>query len=1191
MRSPTLANMGNAKRDSHSVKFKKKSAISKAHEEFYLSPDDVYAHDLELAIESLLRPIVALVKKSKNAQPPNYAFKFHLKFEVKLEKYSFENGKTVRIQSWFPADVQVVLTKGCIRQKIIRALQSAIQRYDTFIQRGSGWSIDRVMTFSISIMKYKLFTGGCSRKKLPPHIGKLRAVLSVQGVDNDRCFLYAVAASIAKVKRNASRICKKYNDIIALLPTALLEYPVSLASIELFEKKVPSISINVFGFDKQLYPYRVSNNLSAELHADLLYHEGHYYAIRNMGRLVTKGESKTNERKTYVCAYCLSYFVNIERFQLHKEMCTKDCQKFKLPPVENNMFAFKDYSTMIENPFVVFADLETCVLPPQPVNKGKKISSRTHIPISAAALTVCRIGSQKGLSLKPFVATGEDCIFRLLEYLEQTHEDISLFLAQVNVPMVYTKQDAENFVQATRCHMCRKSFSQMHVSDKVRDHCHLTGRYRYALCTRCNLAYAKPSNKLCVFFHGLANYDSHFLVAALGKYKERLSINIIPKNTQKYLSFSLNGIQFKDSYEFMNGSLSQLVTILRGKGEKNFHHVRRHIKEAHLREHFYRKGIFPYSYMSSPAVLQQKSLPAKECFYDELSRKHVSDKDYAFAQSVWRDFGCTTMRDYMEVYLVADTLLLADCYENFRDICIHNYELDPSYYFSNPHFSLSAFLRKGEITMELLTDINMYLFFSKGIRGGVSMVSGRYAEANNKHIPNCDVSKKSVYILNLDCTNLYGTSMMDYLPYGSFRWLPDSELDVQKILATPVNSDVGYVLECSLQYPRELHDLHSDYPLAPVKRKILHADLSPYANSILKKLHNRHVESEKLTLTLEDKDNYILHYRNLQLYLSLGLVLKQVHRVVAFKQKPIIKSYIEFNSRQRAAATNKFDQDYFKLMCNSLYGKTMERPDKRRRINLVTDIRKYEKRVSSLNFMSCKVINKDIVAIESKHECLHIVKPIYLGFTILELAKAHMYDFYYNVLKVIYPLPGQLRLLYTDTDSLLVEICTDDLFDDMKRKFPPRTFDFSNYPKGHELYDERYKRVPGTFKDECGSKMITKFVGLRSKMYAYSILDRDPVKIAKGVKKGVVANNIKFEEYENCLKNNVETSNEFSTIQSLNHSVFTVLQHKKSLSPFDDKRYILSDGLRTVPYGHYMTRKRRAETGSVLLNKLKKPTS
>ena len=1146
-------------------KYTKKSALNKSHEEFLILPDESVSHDIQMALTHLYEPMVKLLQKLKREQEPNYAFKFQLRVEIRMEKYSFENAKIVKIQSWFPGDTQVVLTVRAVRDKMANAVRSTLQRYDAFVQKGSGWTVDKVMRFSVSVSKYKLFLGGCARHKLPRALANLHAILSVNAPDDGKCFLYAVAAAVANKKRNPTRFCKEYRDIIAELPTHLLSYPVDLTSIEIFEKNCP-ISVNVYGYDKMVFPYRVTDKLSSELHANLLFYDGHYYTIRNMGRLVTKDRAKVNERKTYVCPYCLAYFVNQKRYNLHTQLCNKKCQQFKMPTRCDSIFTFKDFSKMVLDPFVAYCDLETCISPEVNVRVGKTISTKKHVAISCCVYIVCTVDPK--YTFPPYIYTGTDCIGRMLDYLEFRQAEISQFLWGTNVPMTFTPSDNEKFRTATVCNMCRQSFSEMPSAAKVRDHCHITGKYRAALCVTCNLVYAKPSDKLSVFFHGLGNYDAHFIVAALGRYGGKKNIRIIPRTSEKYLSISVGNLIFKDSYQFMSGALAILASNLRAKGENNMSNVNRNIP-PHLSNYFYRKGVFPYNFLSSPSVLEQTALPAQEHFFDDLSKKHVTDEEYAFAKDVWTAFDCKTIRDYMEVYLLADTLLLADCFETFRQTCMTNYELDPSYYFSNPHFSMSAFLRKGNITMQLLTDINMYLFFAKGIRGGVAMVGRRHATANNKYLSGYDSSKPSVFILNLDCTNLYGTAMTSYLPYSSFRWVPTDEVDIEKILSTPQDSDIGYVLECTLGYPTHVHDLHSDYPLAPERIKVMRDELSPYSQKILTKLKQKYTPCEKLSMTLFGRNNYILHYSNLQLYLRLGMTLITVHRVVSFAQRPIIKSYIDFNTQQRAIATNQFDQDYFKLMSNALYGKTMERPDKRTKINLETDCEKYEKRVSSLNYKSTKIINKDIVAIESKHECLYMTKPTYVGFTVLERAKLYMYLFWYDVLKPAYPLPGQLQLLYTDTDSLLVRIETEDLFDDLKQKFQKGTFDFSNYPKDHPLFSNEYKKVLGTFKDECGSKMISDFVGLRSKMYSYKIENDKEVKIAKGVKKSVVANDIKFSQYEKCLRENVETSNEFSKIQSINHTVYTMKVIKKSLSPFDDKRYILEDGIQTLPYGHY----------------------
>ena len=524
------------------------------------------------------------------------------------------------------------------------------------------------------------------------------------------------------------------------------------------------------------------------------------------------------------------------------------------------------------------------------------------------AITVCR--PKKEFGSPPMIYTGADCIDVLLQFIQSEVSRVSNILKNVYVPCVIRPEDKYMHKHAKHSFMCCKKFSNFHHLDKVRDHCHLSGKFRYTLCSTCNLTRAKRPPEIHLFFHGLSNYDSHFIIQKLYNFSST-EIKIIPKNTEKYLSFSVGCVHFKDSYQFLSESLAVLVQNLMDKGPDHFVYVNKFIKDDEQRELLKQKGIFPYNYMKDVRVLRKKHLLKKEEFFNDLTCQHITKDEYDFAQKVWDRFSCKTFQDYMEIYLLEDCLLLCDVFENFRSNCLQQYNIDPCYYFSAPHFTFDAFLRHSSLTLELLSDINQYLFIIKGIRGGMSMVSKRHAVTNNKYVEGYNSSKSSSFILYLDANNLYGRAMQEYLPWKNFEWMSPHQLNYDFIKRLEPEGEVGCIIQCSLEYPVALHDYHSDYPLAPIKKSIPYGMLSPVARMICDKHKlKRTTNVEKLLATVEDKDFYILHYRNLQLYVSLGLRVKKIHAGIIFKQEPIMKSYVDFNSEKRAQATNKFDTDF-----------------------------------------------------------------------------------------------------------------------------------------------------------------------------------------------------------------------------------------------------------------------------------------
>ena len=250
----------------------------------------------------------------------------------------------------------------------------------------------------------------------------------------------------------------------------------------------------------------------------------------------------------------------------------------------------------------------------------------------------------------------------------------------------------------------------------------------------------------------------------------------------------------------------------------------------------------------------------------------------------------------IDLYLHSDILLLADVFENFRKTCLEYYKLDPCHYFTSPGLSWDAMLKMTDIKLELMTDIDMFQFIEKGLRGGISYIANRYGKANNKYMKDYNKDEPSKYIMYLDANNLYGWAMSQYLPTGGFRWLKQKEIDKINLAKYKEDSKKGLILEVDLDYPEDLHDLHNDYPLAPEKIKTTEDMLSEYSKEIAKKYNISIGLVHKLIPTLKKKEKYVLHYRNLQLYIDLGLKVSKVHRVLEFNQSSWLKQCIDFNT-------------------------------------------------------------------------------------------------------------------------------------------------------------------------------------------------------------------------------------------------------------------------------------------------------
>ena len=376
--------------------------------------------------------------------------------------------------------------------------------------------------------------------------------------------------------------------------------------------------------------------------------------------------------------------------------------------------------------------------------------------------------------------------------------------------------------------------------------------------------------------------------------------------------------------------------------------------------------------------------------------------------------------DYTELYCRIDTFQLADVMENFIDVCLEKYKLDPSHYITSAPLAWDAMLKMTKVEIELLTD----------------------------------PKEASKHIMYLDENALYTNALCEPLPLKGFRWLTPEEMmdDHSKIKSCTLKVD--------LEYLKELHDLHNDYPLAPE---------SVMVNGL-----------KKLIPNLCDKSGCVVHHRALKCYLNHGLKLTKIHSGISYEESAYMKRFIDINTEARKVAKNKFEKDFYKVMNNSVFGKTMENVRDRAKIKIVNGhhIDRLCKLISKPCYRGAFILgNSNLVSLKMGESTVTLNKPIFDGQCTLDISKVTMFDYHYGYMKPKYGEKASVNC--TDTDSLIYEIRTEDFYEDI-REDVPKMFDTSAYPDNYPSgIPKMNKKVPGMMKDEAARRITTEFVGRR----------------------------------------------------------------------------------------------------------------
>ena len=911
----------------------------------------------------------------------------HLKISfslcLRMEKFNLATEEITTIDNFFTSSIKSVTGGDNLNDLYASSIAEINRQLAAFTKKGSGWCATGVISLDINFARPDTFArrGFCLEiPELPHGLKSKKSILKIQGKHEGDCFYSAVlltaylAASDKcvrwKFRQRVDQLERLWErpdlaDKRPVFPTDATLINVAVDEIYKFENDNPLYRILVLGYENgRPYPLRTFKHFKEDSMDDfivltLLFHENHYYPVRNLNAFLND-YSKYKRTGGYYryCPFCLHGIWQKADYEQHIQFCCGNHIQAVEMPDPGSTVKFNKFFIMLEHPFLIVADSES-ILEKTDEKRGKTELMSKHVPCAVGYYlsiskdmedTMQKIEDFKELLpeypnglYKEFV--GKECMSQFLESLYDLTERLYRLTRFMKTPLKQPSQHYEKLQSAKVCYMCGDPFmEEVLAKTPVLDHCHISGRFRGVAHHDCNAKASWKKRLFPVIFHNWRGYDAHSLCKTAKFSTRDVFINCIPHTSEKYLSMILtwkvgeylkeekiiplkNELRFIDSLQFLGTSLSSLVDQTREELGDDFKAIQTccDVNESN-KDCFFRKGVFPYAYMDSMERLEETQLPACEEFKSDLYiNNECSEDDYAFAQHVWKTMKCSTIKDYTLFYMKTDVLLLADCFNNFRKTCLGFRQLDPVYFFSLPGFSWAAALKTSGIKLELLTDYEMYCMIEQGIRGGLSVATRHYTKAGkDEYGRHCEMG-------NWDANSLYATNMTDPLPYAGFHWVTegwDELFPTDDMTAWPEDEDeTGYILEVDLHYPDEIKNKTASYPLAPAKEAITEADLTPFMKEQFKRscpASHKFKTEYKLMATQRDKERYVVHYRALKLYLELGLELTKIHRVVGFKQKRWLASYIHSNIEMRKKAKTTFQSDFLSSATQRFWQDTRE---------------------------------------------------------------------------------------------------------------------------------------------------------------------------------------------------------------------------------------------------------------------------
>ena len=569
-------------------------------------------------------------------------FKFSVTLQVNFKKSFTENGQDLLTFSepYFNSSTFTIMNSEEIEEALERAAEEILNKIAIWISEGSGWVIENIISPFVNIVSYVPLRGN-SYLPLPEELrNSQKGLINIKNTDNE-CLRWCHIRHLDPLKRNPQRVTLKDKELVKTLDYSGVSFPVSIKDIKKIEQQ-NKININVFGYsDQNPYPIRISSEKYSDHLELLLIVEGgedtitlseekaqpdkqHYVYIKDFNQFMYNlSKMKT---KKYFCMHCLQCFYSEYHLENHKEECLllNGTQKVEMSQPGTKVY-FKNHQKQLPVPFVIYADFEaitkkvsTCT----PLKEKSYTQAYQKHEASGFGYKVVSHYNQK-YSKPAVIYRGDNVIEKFFECLFREVKDCQEVIGEkAKRRLVMTFEDEKDFQTSKKCWICEKKYKPDEKENiPVRDHCHMTGKYRGSAHRKCNLKLQISAEKIKipVIFHNLKGYDSHFIIERLGDIikEDPLNISLIASNAEKYMAYYLGKhLAFIDSFQFMNQSLAKLSSNLPDDKYICTSEAVQGERLALMKE----KGVYPYDYMDAVETFAEKKLPEKRDFLQSFSR-------------------------------------------------------------------------------------------------------------------------------------------------------------------------------------------------------------------------------------------------------------------------------------------------------------------------------------------------------------------------------------------------------------------------------------------------------------------------------------------------------------------------------------------------------------------------------------------